>query len=138
MIVNLASAKGPSGPVLNMLERLARWRAVFAAPADQQEACVAARALATLDDMEECLCEEGTRAAHLDRSWQVLEGLQARLTQLRATAPDAAADPLPPATTASTHRPRAAIEARPTAGRRRRFHSPGAPNAPMPMEIPTC
>ncbi len=126
MIVNLTSAKGPTRAVLNMLERLARRRAVFdVTPADEEEAFVIARALAVLDDMEECLCEEGARAPHLEQGWQVLEGLQERLGHLQATAPAAvtpavaAAPPPPLSTTASNRRrPRPAIEARPPAGRR--------------------
>ncbi len=90
MIVDdLWTAKGPAPADLKVLERLAQCRLVFEAfeSPDEEEAIVIARALATLDDMEECLCEEGRGAPLIARGWQTLDRLEARLAALRATRP---------------------------------------------------
>ncbi len=88
MIVDdLWTAKGPTAAELKVLERLGRRRQAFEAvtPADEEDAIVIARANATLDDMEECLCEEGAKAPYLARGWRVLDQLEARLEDLRNT-----------------------------------------------------
>ncbi len=132
MIVNLASAKGPTVADLKMLERLGqRGRAFEVTPADEEEAYVLARARATLDDMAECLCEEGPRAPDLARGWQVLDRLQARLRQLQAM----------PATTGAGLE--LALQSKPgkpqpSAGCRRRPQPPRAPSALRPKEIHPC
>ncbi len=89
---DLWKAKGPTLAELKILERLGRRRRALEAvtAADGDEAIVIARALATLDDMEECLCEEGPRAALLADGWQRLDELEARLARTpRPSAPPA-------------------------------------------------
>ncbi len=85
---DLWKAKGPTLAELKILERLGRRRRALEAvtAADGDEAIVIARALATLDDMEECLCEEGRAAPRLARGRELLDQLEARLAHLRATA----------------------------------------------------
>lgn len=92
---DLWSAQGPPPAVLKTLERIAASRRLFEAvpPAGEEEACVAARAHAVLDQMEEIVCEEDARAPSLKRLWQELEPLEARMSQLRAEA--ACPEPLP-------------------------------------------
>lgn len=84
---DLSLVKGPSLTDLKVLERLGQHRQALEAktPAGNEEARILARALATLDDMEECLCEEGAKAPDLARGWQVLGQLEARLAQRPAT-----------------------------------------------------
>ena len=65
-------------------------------PTDEADEQVRARALALLEDMEECLCEEGHGARFLADGWRVLDELELRLAQLRAQPPgDAVADVVP-------------------------------------------
>ncbi len=89
IIRDLWTAKGPTLAELKILERLGRRRRALEAvtAADGDEATVITRALATLDEMEECLCEEGRAAPRLARGWEDLDQLEARLTALQAAAP---------------------------------------------------
>ncbi len=99
---------GPSPAELKVLARLGRHRETLEArtPADQEEAIVIARALATLDDMEECLCEEGTGAPFLTEGWQSLDAFEARLAELQVTRP---ADPAAGTRVVALRRPPPAI-----------------------------
>lgn len=83
IVEDLWTAEGPTTAELKVLERLGRRRQAIEAitPADDGEAYVLARARATLDDLEECLCEEGAKAPALARGWKVLDQLEARLAE---------------------------------------------------------
>ena len=87
---DLCTADGPSDADLKVLERLASRRRAFEAvePADEDQARLLARVLAILDDMEECLCEEGHRAPALDEGWRVLDDLDDRLSEPQAPPTD--------------------------------------------------
>ncbi len=108
-IHNLATARGPSAADLRVLERLGRHRAALEAltPAGEHRAAVLRRLFATLDDMEEALCEEGRGAPLLAEGWQRLDELEARLAEAPARSPAPPPTPIrrhrrPPA--APTHR----------------------------------
>ncbi|MCP3961159.1 MAG: hypothetical protein GY719_25210 [bacterium] len=82
IIEDLWTASGPSTWDLNALERLGkRRRAIEAAePADEHQAQIRTHLLATLDLMEEGLCEEGRHAAIVEEGLQVLDAFEAGLT----------------------------------------------------------
>ncbi len=82
---DLWTADGPTASELKVLDRLgARRRALEAIePEDEHQAHILARLLATLDDMEECLCEEGPDAHVLNEGWHTLDALEERLSEVR-------------------------------------------------------
>ena len=81
IIENLRTATGPSTWDLYALERLGRRRRAIeaAVPADEHQARVRAHLLATLDLVEESLCEEGRHASIVAEGLQVLDALEPRL-----------------------------------------------------------
>ncbi len=80
-IEDLETTRGPSATALKVLERLGRRRAALEAlaPAGDHQAAVLRRSFATLDDMEEALCEEGPGSPLLAEGWQRLDEIEARL-----------------------------------------------------------
>ena len=91
MILDDPWTAGPTAAELKVLERLgARRQALEAiAPGDEHQAHVLARLFATLDDMEETLCEglvplAGSRpdaAPDLAEGWQTLDELEVLLAE---------------------------------------------------------
>ncbi len=146
---DLWTAQGPTPADLQVLARLGRRRRTLEAttPADEEEAAVIARAGTLLDDMEECLCEEGRGAPLLAEGWQRLDDLEARLAELQASRSAEPADgarvvpmrrqpPAIPSTGGSHGRARGAPEPRKrsTAAPETRTHR----RAPKPKEIQAC
>ncbi len=99
IVEDLWTAKGPTATELKVLERLGRRRRALEAtpPGGEEEAYLVARALTLLDDMEECLCEEGSRAPDLDRGWHELEQLEECLEELLAKPAPSRPVPVPSA-----------------------------------------
>ncbi len=91
IIDDLWTAHGPSAADLKVLERLGRHRCAFEAvkPVGEHQTTVRDRQLSVLDDMEECVCEEGHAAPALAQAWQVVDELEARFWE------DAAETPVP-------------------------------------------
>ncbi len=112
-IEDLATTRGPSAAALRLLERLARRRTAIEAvtPAGEHRETVLGCLFATLDNMEEAVCEEGPRSRLLAEGWQRLDELEARLTETSSPPATPARErpepPRPPSPPASIRRRRA-------------------------------
>ena len=84
------TSKGPTPTELRAVDRLSRHRRALEemTPTDEAEALVKTRAIDLLEDMEECLCEEGSGARFLAEGWRQLERFELCLTQLRSAPED--------------------------------------------------
>ncbi len=78
---DLWTAPGPAAEALLLLERLEQRRAVIESCGGSDDASTRLRShlLATLDLMEEHLCEVGCDAPFLAKGWETLDALQPRL-----------------------------------------------------------
>ncbi len=95
---DLWDAHGPSAADLKELERLEEHRVAFIemVPEGEHQTSVWRRILEVLDDMEECLCEEGRGAPALAEGWQLLGELEARLWEQAAPRTEAPVSPSRP------------------------------------------
>ncbi len=87
MIADLFDSRGPSAADQRVLERLRRHRRAFHQldPDGEHQAAVRERLLGLLDDMEECVYEDGGAAPAVAESWQLVDELEARYWEVPAS-----------------------------------------------------